>query len=385
MHVSPPSLHPPVVVLPEHKAAIEEAFALIAKGRGRKVNISGVPPDILQIPLTTVSLNTSFDAYVEVELKGPGASTPIQLLVDSGNSVLILPRFEDIAALPNASTDYHVLGASLEPWECPANVVRGPIQITTSSGEIFTIADCVFYACTGDSPRTGGRTANFGAGCLSPWTASGWNCPPRLGVTLQAPLSYNPTYPCAEFNYAPAQTIFSLDRSLLVASGSYLTLYKAAPVGYRLFKIIGDLEWMSLTAKALSIGTVLTEWPGADSNPLAVIDTGGTSVFLTDPNGRVCNEIWPDQVANPGWTSTSRSCQSTGEDITLSIGDDVETFRYKIDTSTLPATVQGLTLVMCIENAFMMGQNGMNIGGISALFNYILIDYGKAHVGLRPK
>ena len=40
---------------------------------------------------------------------------------------------------------------------------------------------------------------------------------------------------------------------------------------------------------------------------------------------------------------------------------------------------------MCKINHYMMGQQGMNIGGLSALFNAILIDYGQAKVGLKPK
>jgi hypothetical protein len=33
----------------------------------------------------------------------------------------------------------------------------------------------------------------------------------------------------------------------------------------------------------------------------------------------------------------------------------------------------------------MMGELGMNIGGISALVNTILIDYAQSRVGLKPK
>jgi hypothetical protein len=47
--------------------------------------------------------------------------------------------------------------------------------------------------------------------------------------------------------------------------------------------------------------------------------------------------------------------------------------------------VQGLTLVMCKLNSFMMGKQGMNTGGISALVNYILVDYQQSQVGLKPK
>jgi len=53
--------------------------------------------------------------------------------------------------------------------------------------------------------------------------------------------------------------------------------------------------------------------------------------------------------------------------------------------SDMPASVQGLTLVMCHESQFMRGNNGINIGGLSALFNYILIDYSLGKVGFKPK
>src|SRR5271163_2106508 len=121
MHFSPPSLHPPVVVLPDHKATIEKAFSSLVR-RPRAQTSTAV-----EIPLTTVSLNSNFDAYIDVAFKGAPSASAVQLLVDSGNSMLVVPRWEDIAALPNWSLDYEVLGTSYEPWGCPANVVRGPI------------------------------------------------------------------------------------------------------------------------------------------------------------------------------------------------------------------------------------------------------------------
>jgi len=44
--------------------------------------------------------------------------------------------------------------------------------------------------------------------------------------------------------------------------------------------------------------------------------------------------------------------------------------------------VHGLTGVMCKVNGYMMGNQGMNIGGVSALFNRILIEDNGDHVGL---
>jgi hypothetical protein len=152
-----------------------------------------------------------------------------------------------------------------------------------------------------------------------------------------------------------------------------------------MFDIIPNLEWMSLTAKALSIGAARTLWPGTVSSPIAMIDTGGGPVFLSDPNGYVYSTQWPDPEANPAWTSDSVNCQSTSDVIALELGDKNGSISYKIDTSVLPPSVQGLTLVMCKLNSYMMGQQGMNIGGISALANDILVDYQRCQVGLKPK
>jgi hypothetical protein len=383
MHFSQHSLHPPVIISPDHKIAVAKEFASIAGRQPLKGKMAAPSLDSLALPLTTVSLNSNFDAYIDVQFKGAPAGSTVQLLVDSGNSMLIMPRWEDIAALPNSGTDYQILGTGPEPWGCPANVVRGPIDIATTSGDVYTLQNCVFYACTGDA--NGSRTANFGAGCLSPWTASGWNSPPGVGVTMQAPLSYNSSYPYAEFNYAPSANIYGPANTPKVAAGSYLTVHKVKPPGYTMFDIIPNIEWMALIAKGLSIGDTRTQWPGTAPSPIAMIDTGGGPVFLSDPNGYVYSNNWPDPVPNPGWTSDSLDCQSTSDDIAIKLGDETNSASYKIDPSLLPPTVRGLTFVMCKKNSYMMDQQGMNVGGISALVNYILVDYAKCQVGLKPK
>jgi hypothetical protein len=344
-----------------------------------------VPLDSLYVPLTTVSMAGSFDSYIDIQFEGAPASNVETLVVDSGNTTLIVPHWETIASLPNYATNYTILGTATEPWGCPANVVRGPINLTTITNDIVRIDGCVFYACTGNSAQGDGRTANFGTGCISPWSGSGWNAPPGLGIVMQPPLSYDATYPFAEFSYAPASAVHSTSRAPKVASGSYLGLHKSVPPGFQTFDIIPNLEWMSLAPKALSIGSVLTTWPGALSAPIAMIDTGGTCAFLSDPNGDLYTRTWPDPVANPPWTANSQSCESISDAITIELGDRNNSYIYTIDTSTMPPSVRGLTLVMCERNSFMMGQNGMNIGGISALMNAILIDYANARVGLKPK
>jgi hypothetical protein len=385
MHFSPPSLHPRVLLSPEHKTAAGREFASFV-GEQRLEKLAAAPAlDTLKIPLTTVSLNSNFDAYINIWYRGADAASAVPLMVDSGNSMLIVPRWEAIAALPNWKANYQVLGTSPEPWGCPANVVLGPVGLVAASGHLLEIPDCVFYACTGDCPKDGSRTAIFGAGCVSPWTANGWNTPSNVNVTMQAPLSYNSPYLFAEIDYAAAATIYGAANTPKIASGSYLNLSKTRPSGYKIFDIIPDLAWMALTAKALTIGNVKTAWPGTVPSPIAMIDTGGGPVFLSDPNGYVYRNRWPDPVGNPDWASDSVDCQSTSEDVSIELGDRPNSFSYKIDPSHLPATVQGLTLVMCKLNSYMRGQQGMNIGGISALANYILIDYKNKQVGFKPK
>jgi hypothetical protein len=364
---------------------VEEALRARSRALQFRIQALALPLDSLYVPLTTVSMAGSFDSYIDIQYEGATASAVETLIVDSGNTTLIVPQWETIAALPNYTANYTIVGAGTEPWGCPANLVRGPINLSTITNDIVRIDNCVFYACTGDSPASGTRTANFGTGCISPWSASGWNTPPIPGVVMQPPLSYNPTYPLAEFSYAPASAIHDISATPKVASGSYLGLHKSVPPGFRMFNIMPNLEWMCLAPKALSIGTVRTNWPGALNLPIAMIDTGGTCAFLSDPNGDLYTKAWPDPVANPGWTSSSQSCESISDAITIELGDPSSSYAYTIDTSTMPASVQGLTLVMCQRNSFMMGENGMNIGGISALMNTILIDYADARVGLKPK
>jgi hypothetical protein len=119
-----------------------------------------------------------------------------------------------------------------------------------------TLEDCVFYACT-DSPRT----ANFGAGCLSPWSASGWNTPQGLGVTMQSPLSYNSEHPFAEFNYAPAASVLALANTPKVVQESQLVVSKSPSPGYSMVEIIPGVEWMSLIPKSLTLAVLRRRGP----------------------------------------------------------------------------------------------------------------------------
>ncbi len=346
--------------------------------------VAGLAPldDSITIDLTTVSMAGTFDAYIFIQFDGDPSGNLTTLLVDSGNSVLIVPHWEQIQNLPG----YTVLGTGTEPWGCPANIVQGPILLPTSGGGVYTLPDCVFYACTDTPPGGGERTANFGAGSLAPWSANGWNTPSGVpGLMMQSPLTYNTAYPYAEFSYAPAEQMFASTAGPTVSPDSLLTLYRSLPPDYTMLNIIPNIEWMSLIPLSLAIDGSMTNWPGAVPSSIAMVDTGGGPVFLSDPNGYVYSSQWPDPAACPTWTGTSQRCQCISAPLDLQLGDGTNSFSYTIDTSTLPPSVQGLTAVLCEMNAFMMGQQGMNIGGISALFNDILVDYAHAQVGLKPR
>lgn len=380
MSLSAPRLHAPVLASKAQLDLVAPRLATIAVARQRMaLAVAPVPiTTSVSIPLTTVSLQTNFDAMIHITYpwrQGPA----VELMVDSGNASLIVPSFDDIAHLPNASRAYKVLARNVvEPWGCPANILQGPIQIPMKDGGVYTIKDCVFYACTGPN-ASGALTANFGTGWISPWQSSNF-------ITLQSPLSYDAGFPFAEFRYAPASQVLSAAAAPDVNQSSQLTLYKTMPAGYRSFEIKRGSQWMSLTPKSLRIGDVVTGWPGARPS-IAMMDTGGGPVFLSDPDNFVFSRTWPDPAGNPAWAAApgSMQCQSTFDQITLEVGDDNGSYSYTIDTSHLPASVQGLTLVMCEKCFFMMDQDGMNVGGITALFNDIVVDYSAGKIGLRPK
>ena len=233
-----------------------------------------------------------------------------------------------------------------EPWGCPANVVKGPIQLFDTDGSAFTIPDCIFYACTGDSPSDQSRTANFGTGCIVPWTASWSNTPSGLGVTLQPVLSQT-AFPYVEFDYAPMDQMQLANTAAAASANSAIRIYNTPPSGYQMFNLIPNCEWMALTPKSLSIAGVPTQWPGNVPSPIAMIDTGGGPVYLSDPNDYLYQKVWPSPVSNPCWASNSTLCQSTQAVLGIALGDAAGSYSYVIDNSTFPIPAQGLTLVMC--------------------------------------
>jgi hypothetical protein len=382
MIFSPHSLHPPMRLTDQDKANVRgtvEAHVNLLRQRLPAAQPSSPAGDTVTIQLTTVSAQGNFDAYINIHFGAGASAVAVTLLVDSGNSTLIIPEWEQIQSLPG----YTVLGHATEPWGCPANVVKGPVQIATAAGDIHTIANCVFYACTANN-SLGHRTANFGCSRITPWSASGWNTP-LPGITMQAPLSYDTSYRYAEFDYIPAESLFAGLLSPFVNHESNLILHQSLPAGYAMLGTIPDKAWMSVVPKGLTVGTTVTGWPGTVSSPIAMVDTGGGPLFLSDPNGYVCNTTWPDPATCPAWASTSTKCNCISGSVSVALGVGAETFSYTIDESALPSSAQGLTAVMCELNAFMMGQQGMNIGGLSALFNSILIDFVGSRVGFKAK
>ncbi|HEY2068117.1 MAG TPA: hypothetical protein VGG48_01070 [Rhizomicrobium sp.] len=376
MHFSPPRLHRAVPLTTAHRTSIEKTLkSSRASTHQFTARLTLAPTDSVSIPLTTASLYSDFDAYIDVGFQG--TATYETMIVDSGNNSLIVPRFEDIENLAG----YTIVQKDVrEPWGCKANLVRGPIVLDVDGGGTHSIPDCLFYACTADNTQPGAetRTANFGTGCLAPKAMAG---------TLQSVLAFEPTFTCAEFNYAPAQQVLGTSNDPKVSPGSLLTLHKTVPPGYQVFDIVVDpnVQWTSLRVMALSIGGVQTKWPGKPY-PIAMIDTGGGSVLLSDPTGLLTGTQWPEQEPVPaGWFTQSTQCQATRESLTIQLGDDHGSYTYTVDTSVLSAAVQGRTLVLCQDNQYMFGHPGMNVGGISALTNSILLDYTNAKVGLKPK
>jgi hypothetical protein len=382
MNFSPPTLHPSFVQNEAQRSFVRQQMHIHAALRAEATGLQVAADEGVAIPLTTVSEQGNFDAWIGVQFPTPGGGVTATLLVDSGSSTMIVPNGEDLVGVPG----YTILGTAKEPWGCPANVVQGPLQIVTRDGSLYEIQGCVFYACTGDN-AAGERTANFGAGRILPWSANGWNTPQGLGVTMQSPLSYDTSRPYAEMIYAPAEALFSHSGETLVNDESHLILHTSQPSGYTFLDLIPDLEWMAVVPRALTIGGQLTEWPGNVPSPIAMIDTGGGPVFLSDPNGDVYGTAWPDTVLCPTWAAGSQSCNCVSDALTIELvgADGSSAYSYTIDTGAMPPPVQGLTAVMCKINQYMMGQQGMNVGGITTLFNRILVCYQGTQIGFAPR
>ncbi len=378
-------LHPPLPTTPAQALTLSSRLAENAGERRQQVQAAPAPAPsgAIALKLTTVSIQSFFDANIYVGLKGQTA--PFEpMIVDFGNSMLVMPDYAALRALPNFTTDYQILAGEnddtvKEPFCCPAAIIRGPIEISTVIGGVYTIRDCVFFACKG--PNSNNEvTSNFGIGCV-PWTASN-------GMVMRSPLAFDAASRFVEVDFAPPQTVLAPGAAAQLGETSTLKLHADLPASYRLFDVVPDKAWMALRPRSLKIAGAQTSWPN-DSSAIAMIDTGGGPVFLGDQDGYVYKKKWPAQIIPlPDWTQKgSSNCQAVNDDLEITLGDATGFYRYSIRSGSLPPGNGGknYTLVICEKNLFMREEHGMNIGGISALFVDILIDYEDKRVGLKEK
>jgi hypothetical protein len=115
MSYSAPRLHFFVLRLAEHRNRVAFEMTAIADARMRDA-LSGAilpasAPSII-IPLTTVSLQTNFNAKIHVIYPG-SREAAAELTVDSGNTSLIVPSYAAIAKLENFASAYQVLATGL--------------------------------------------------------------------------------------------------------------------------------------------------------------------------------------------------------------------------------------------------------------------------------
>lgn len=385
MFFSPPALHPQLFTTDQHRDLVRSKIAALAAGRPKGAARPFAAGASLSVPITTVSMGTNFDSFIDVYFPNPNGP-PIQstLLVDSGNNNMIIPNGDDLVGVPG----YTILGTAPSPFtSCPSNIVRGPLLINAIEGT-YQIDNCVFYACTPKS-STDVPEANFGMGKINPWTASHpWNdpLPNKPNVILQSPLSYAIDYPYAEVIFQPSG-IFSSTAGMVGSSESMIVMHATAPSGYTMLSTVQNLAWMSVVPTSFAIDDTTTGWPGNVSSPIAMIDTGGGPVLLSDPNGYVWPKTWPFEVDKcPGWTRSSKDCNCIAAllQVSLAAASGSGTYAYTINPFAQPIAEWGLTAVMCEKNQFMRGHQGMNVGGITFLFNRLLIDYSGAQVGLAP-
>jgi hypothetical protein len=150
MSYSAPRLHFFVLRLAEHRNRVAFEMTAIADARMRDA-LSGAilpasAPSII-IPLTTVSLQTNFNAKIHVIYPG-SREAAAELTVDSGNTSLIVPSYAAIAKLENFATAYQVLATGLSD---PGDV--RPISCAARSGFRRRAASIRFpIACSMPAP-----------------------------------------------------------------------------------------------------------------------------------------------------------------------------------------------------------------------------------------
>ena len=378
--MSRPALHPKVVQDSVDVQSVSTSLATMVDARrlsaAATAAVVAADDAEIHVPIDSVSKDGSFDAYIHVGLVG-GTGQDIKLMVDSGNTTLILPHLEAITQIPNYAEIYDVgTDTVTEPWGAPARLVTGPIVLPCEGGS-YTIARCQFYACTGLN-KDKECTANFGIGRVDPWIDP---------HGLQSPLSYDGDTNFVQIDYAPVDQVFSAADGPHVAPGSWLTLSKDKPGGYlTMFDILPKTPWMSLKPLSLYVGNDQTEWPGVRiASSIAMIDTGGGPVFLSDQQNYLRRLDFPGSVPEDIPDFWDLTCAGISGDLAFSLSDGTNTMSFSLPASALPQSVQGLSLVACQNCSYMFGWDGMNIGGLTALFYSILIDYKGVQVGFKAK
>src|SRR5712691_8627319 len=99
---------------------------------------------------------------------------------------------------------------------------------------------------------------------------------------------------------------------------------------------------MALRPQFLDIGGRRTDWPGKyQTKSIAMVDTGGGPVFLSDPENYLRSLAWPNEISAtlPDWASSSARCEAIVDDLTFSVTDGSESVLLSIMTSELTSSV----------------------------------------------
>ena len=209
-------------------------------------------------------------------------------------------------------------------------------------------------------------------------------------------MTYSTGYNFVEIDLANAPV--GIQEATSTSEASRMRLHRDQPSGYVMLQIVShngvyksnNLPWMALTPVSLSIGGVATSWPTAADSPIAMIDTGGTQPYLSDPNGSTTAAMSSSVVGSvPDWVrdagAPSTSCNATSSVVGIELGDGTNSYKYVLDLAALPVGERATSLVVCSNCGYMFGQSGMNIGGLSMLFNSLLIDISSKKIGLMKK
>ena len=148
-HFSPPALHSHVLHARDaHKVKEEVGRKLEEISAGRREAAKRAPtesaPDSVAIPLTTVSRWGNFDAYISIQFRSSSGLSD-SLLVDSGNSVLIVPHGENLVGL---DLPYLTTPSWVREWSHGVVPAISSIDISTTDGGICTASSMHVLATT---------------------------------------------------------------------------------------------------------------------------------------------------------------------------------------------------------------------------------------------